>query len=168
MNLRKPFGAGLCILVSMGIVVQLIGCGTLIYPERRGQKSGPIDPGIAILDGIGLLVFIIPGLVAFAVDFTTGAIYLPGGAKKSSALTGQMKVTRVNLSELNKTTIREIVMKETGCPASVDMSKAEVYVLKKSENIETVLVELHKTGYGKNNSMKKSNSLALIVQSGWT
>ena len=34
------------------------------------------DP-IVIMDGIGLFFFIIPGLVAFAVDFTTGAIYFP-------------------------------------------------------------------------------------------
>jgi hypothetical protein len=29
------------------------------------------------LDGIGLLLFFIPGVIAFAVDFATGAIYLP-------------------------------------------------------------------------------------------
>jgi hypothetical protein len=29
------------------------------------------------LDGLGLLLFFVPGVVAFAVDFYTGAIYLP-------------------------------------------------------------------------------------------
>ncbi len=58
-----------------------VGCGTLIYPERRGQSSGKIDPAIAILDGVGVLLFVIPGLIAFAVDFATGAIYLPGGRR---------------------------------------------------------------------------------------
>jgi hypothetical protein len=53
-------------------------CGTLFYPERRGQKSGSVDPTVAILDGIGLLFFIVPGLIAFAIDFSTGAIYKPG------------------------------------------------------------------------------------------
>ncbi|MDX1268386.1 MAG: hypothetical protein R3311_13565, partial [Oceanisphaera sp.] len=28
-----------------------------------------------------LLFFIVPGVIAFAVDFTTGAIYLPGGRR---------------------------------------------------------------------------------------
>lgn len=65
-----------------------ISCGTLIYPERRGQTSGRIDPGVAILDGVGLLVFIIPGLIAYAIDFSTGAIYLPGTHKKSEGETG--------------------------------------------------------------------------------
>ncbi len=55
------------------------GCGTLLYPERRGQLGGQIDPTVAVLDGLGCLFFVIPGLIAFAIDFTTGAIYLPEG-----------------------------------------------------------------------------------------
>jgi len=38
-----------------------LACGTILYPERRGQKSGRIDPAVAIMDGIGLLLFLIPG-----------------------------------------------------------------------------------------------------------
>jgi hypothetical protein len=56
----------------------LSGCGTILYPDRAYQeKRGDLDPAIVILDGIGLFFFIIPGLVAFAVDLTTGAIYFP-------------------------------------------------------------------------------------------
>lgn len=66
--------------VSLAIyMLQSMGCGVLLYPERQGQKGGRIDPAIAILDGIGLLLFLIPGLVAFAIDFHQGTIYLPGG-----------------------------------------------------------------------------------------
>lgn len=53
------------------------GCGTIFYPERRGQERGDLDIGIVLLDGIGLLFFLIPGIIAYAVDFSTGAIYLP-------------------------------------------------------------------------------------------
>ena len=69
-------------LITSTLVLALLsqsGCGTLIYPERRGQSSGRIDPAVAILDGVGVLLFIVPGLIAFAVDFATGAIYYPGG-----------------------------------------------------------------------------------------
>jgi hypothetical protein len=59
-----------------------------MYPERRGQTGGRIDPGVAILDGVGLLVFIIPGLIAYGVDFSTGAIYLPGTHRRSERDTG--------------------------------------------------------------------------------
>ncbi len=53
------------------------GCGTILHPERRGQNAGPIDWKIAALDGLGLLFFFIPGVIAFAVDFNNGTIYLP-------------------------------------------------------------------------------------------
>ncbi len=56
---------------------QLISCGTILYPERRGQTAGRLDVGVVILDAIGLLFFLIPGIIAFAIDFSTGAIYVP-------------------------------------------------------------------------------------------
>lgn len=56
----------------------LSGCGTILYPERRGQSAGQLDPAVVILDGIGLLFFFVPGVIAFAVDFNNGTIYLPG------------------------------------------------------------------------------------------
>ncbi len=64
-------------LLSATLVTQLAACGTIFYPERRGQMTGEIDPGVAVLNGIGLLLYVVPGVVAFAVDFATGAIYLP-------------------------------------------------------------------------------------------
>ena len=67
-------------LVGIGLVAHLTACGTLLYPERKGQTDGRIDPGVAAMNGVGLLLFIIPGLVAFAVDFHNGTIYLPGTA----------------------------------------------------------------------------------------
>ncbi len=76
-SLRRELA--LALLVALG--VESSACGTLIYPERRGQRSGRIDPGVAVMDGIGLLLFIIPGMVAFAIDFSTGAIYLPSGRR---------------------------------------------------------------------------------------
>ncbi|TAA47900.1 hypothetical protein [Corallincola spongiicola] len=54
-------------------------CGTILHPERRGQTSGDIDPAIAVLNAAGLILFFVPGVIAFAVDFVTGAIYLPQG-----------------------------------------------------------------------------------------
>lgn len=70
-------------LTLVVLALQGTACGLLIYPERKGQKSGQIDPGVAILDAAGLIVFLVPGLVAFGVDFVTGCIYLPGGAKRA-------------------------------------------------------------------------------------
>ena len=66
------------IFICAVLMVQLMGCGTILYPERKGQTGGRIDAGVALLDGIGVLFFIVPGVIAFAVDFYNGTIYLPG------------------------------------------------------------------------------------------
>lgn len=64
------------------LIFQLIGCGTILHPQRKGQIDGQLDPAIVVLDGIGLLFFLIPGVIAFAVDFSNGTIYLPRGVSK--------------------------------------------------------------------------------------
>jgi len=66
--------------------LQLPACGTIMYPERKGQRAGRLDPAIVVLDAIGLLFFIIPGVIAFAVDFNNGTIYLPGGKGKQGSV----------------------------------------------------------------------------------
>jgi len=89
--------------VSAGMVTQLVGCGTILHPERKGQVSGQIDPKIAIFDAIGLLFFFIPGVIAFAVDFSNGTIYLPGGRHASLSPEELERVShkgKVNQAEL--------------------------------------------------------------------
>lgn len=64
--------------VGGGIACSSVGCGTLFYSERCGRPhGGRIDWKVAALDGLGLILFFIPGVIAFVVDFSTGAIYLP-------------------------------------------------------------------------------------------
>jgi hypothetical protein len=60
-------------------------CGTIMYPERKGQIDGKLDSTVVILDGIGLLLFLVPGVIAFAVDFSNGTIYLPGTGRRADA-----------------------------------------------------------------------------------
>lgn len=64
-------------VLAVCLVSQLTACGTLFYPDRRGQIEGRIDPTIAAFNAVGLLFYVIPGLLAFAIDFATGAIYFP-------------------------------------------------------------------------------------------
>ncbi len=63
-------------VLAATLFTQLSACGTLFFPDRRGQIEGKIDPLVAALDAIGILFYVIPGLIAFGVDFATGAIYL--------------------------------------------------------------------------------------------
>lgn len=99
------------------------GCGTLIYPERRGQTSGRIDPAIAILDGVGLLLFLVPGLVAFAIDFATGAIYLPGGRRAQLTDTPQPVGERLRS---DPEALAKAVSAATGTPVSLDDPRLQV------------------------------------------
>ncbi len=64
-------------VLAVSLFTQLTACGTLFYPDRRGQIDGKIDPAIAALNAVGLIFYLLPGLIAFGIDFATGAIYLP-------------------------------------------------------------------------------------------
>ena len=66
-------------VLTVTLFTQLSACGTLFFPDRRGQIEGRVDPVVVALDAIGILFYVIPGLIAFGVDFATGAIYLPNG-----------------------------------------------------------------------------------------
>lgn len=97
-------------LLLLALAAPASGCGTILFPERRGQPAGPIDWRVVALDGIFLLLFVIPGVIAFAVDFTTGAIYLPtdcsGGVPVSS--------TKVPRDELHPAGIAKAVSRLIG------------------------------------------------------
>ncbi len=112
-----------CFSTSLVIIftLQMTACGTLIYPERRGQKTGRIDSGVAILNGVGLLFFIVPGVIAFAVDFATGAIYLPPGQGKTNVFgERQLPLVYVDIKELNQKKIETVIAKYTGHEVSLD------------------------------------------------
>lgn len=150
--MKRQFIKAFHVVVSVVLIIQLSACGYFLYPERRGQKPiGRIDPAIAILDALGLVLFVIPGVIAFAVDITNGTLYFPSGRRHSSVSTEieHMTVIRVNPAELNEKTIQEIVKKHTGVSIRLDLRNVEIYQLDRSENIETKLVELGKSGYRK-------------------
>jgi hypothetical protein len=105
-------------VLAVSLVTQLTACGSLLYPDRRGQIQGQIDPAVAILDAIGLLFWIVPGLIAFAIDFTTGAIYLPGG-KYSIAPETLHDAIGPN-GEVDKAKLKAIILRETGQSVPLD------------------------------------------------
>lgn len=108
--------------------------------------------GIAVLDGVGLLLFLVPGIVAFAVDFSTGCIYLPPGsysgapdADKIDA--NEIKVVHVDPAKLNETTIKTIIIREAGISAMIDLNQAEFCALNGSGDIYGKFAEIKKSGY---------------------
>lgn len=103
-------------LAGLG-VAQLVGCGTVLHPERRGQAAGPYDWSIVALDAVGLLFFFVPGVIAFAVDFATGAIYLPqGGYGRMEQSTGHSALMKVDshAQRVSVRTLERVVSDHTG------------------------------------------------------
>ena len=65
-------------LTLLGLLkVSTVGCGTILYPARRGQPAGRLDWGVVALDAVGLRFFFVPGVIVLAVDFNNGTIYMP-------------------------------------------------------------------------------------------
>ena len=90
------------------LILQTSACGMLLYPERQGQTKGQIDVGVAALDAAGLLLFIVPGLVAFGVDFINGTIYLPSSSQAA------VQTIDMDPASLNSGQIEGIIASETG------------------------------------------------------
>ncbi|MCE9526706.1 MAG: hypothetical protein K8R36_11710, partial [Planctomycetales bacterium] len=108
-----------------------IGCGTILHPERRGQRAGTLDPGVVLLDGLGLLLFFVPGVIAFAVDFSTGAIYLPEGAEPRISADNKRRTFQtvsVDLHHLSRPEIARTVSMHTG--KSVRLEEGEYHTAK--------------------------------------
>jgi hypothetical protein len=105
-------------LLSAGMLSVSTGCGTILYPERRNQPpGGKLDWGVVALDTVGLLLFFIPGVIAFAVDFTTGAIYLPPpGYTALRAAKGDEPLVAVHLpqEELTNERIEQVASEHAG------------------------------------------------------
>lgn len=81
--MNRTVKRGLAASCLLTLVLNLTACGYFLYPERKGQSGGRVDPVVVILDGAGLLFGLLPGIVAFAVDFTNGTIYLPSGGSSA-------------------------------------------------------------------------------------
>ncbi|MNO53907.1 hypothetical protein D3C76_443620 [compost metagenome] len=107
-----------CAVLSAALLAQLSACGTIFYPDRRGQIDGRIDPAIAVFDAIGLLFYVIPGLIAFGVDFATGAIYLPDD--KVSVAPEKLKDAVSPDGSIDRAKLKAIIQRETGRSLPLD------------------------------------------------
>ncbi len=130
----KKIEKTLHILVCAVLVVQLTGCGTMMYPERRGQKSGRIDAGVAVMDGLLLLLFIIPGVIAYAIDFGNGTIYLPGTSRGALDLKN-IKQVKFDPKHYTNATIEKIIKEETGYEIKLDQDNVKISRLKSIDDM---------------------------------
>ncbi len=102
---------------AAGSLSLVAGCGMILHPERRNQPpGGSMDWSIFALDTVGLLLFFIPGVIAFAVDFSTGAIYLPpnqtGDARRVK--NRQLVSVQVPQKELTQQRLEQVASRHIG------------------------------------------------------
>ncbi len=87
--------------------------------------------GVAVLDGIGLLFFLIPGIIAFAVDFHEGTIYLPAG-----------RLAKFDPKNATAASIEEIIWKETGRSVKLNQDDIRVSRLGSLEELKKRFAEI--------------------------
>jgi hypothetical protein len=136
------------LLICAAFTMQLIGCGTLMYPERRGQRGGSIDAGVAVLDGIGLLFGIIPGVIAYAVDFSNGTIYLPSRTRLGSLDFKNIKEVKFDPKHTSLASIERIIKDETGCEVRFGQDNIR---LTKLNSLDEMKAQFAKAGSINNN-----------------
>ncbi|MCI0918712.1 polyribonucleotide nucleotidyltransferase [Stutzerimonas stutzeri] len=105
-------------VLAVSLFTQLAACGTLFYPDRRGQIDGRIDPAVAALNAIGLIFYLLPGLIAFGIDFATGAIYLPDNSYSMAPEKLQQAIGADGVVDLAK--LKAIIEAETGRSLPLD------------------------------------------------
>ncbi|WP_330960705.1 hypothetical protein [Photobacterium sp. 53610] len=127
----------LAICLTAILTIQLSGCGVLLHPERKGQKGGNLDPAIAVLDAAGLLLFIVPGLIAFGVDLYYGTIYLPGTAKTLN----QEELNRLKSTDgqIRPDMLARLISDETG--QSVSAEAMVSYEVSSVDELKRLLIE---------------------------
>jgi len=133
MNCRKTLKKSIMIVLIFALVLETASCGFFMYPERRNQSKGEVDVGVAALDAIGLVFFIIPGLIAFAVDFSANTIYLPSGKKAGIPSEEKFYAVHVSPNDMNKSGIEAIIKGHTGVEVDLHSKKLQAYQI---ENID--------------------------------
>ena len=77
---------------AFAVVSVLASCATILHPERKGNRGGSLDTVPLVVDILLFIPGLIPGVVALAVDFTTGAIYTGGGSADASEVGRRGKI----------------------------------------------------------------------------
>lgn len=112
---RRAFGQG---ALAVGATLTLSGCGYIFYPERRGQTTrGQMDVTVVLLDGLLVLLAVLPGVIAFIVDASSGTLYLPAEGKG-------LREVRVGSRQWRK--LQAALAREVG--RDVDLNSSEVLI----------------------------------------
>lgn len=140
---KKRMAAGMLVIC---LTLCQAACGTIIHPERQGQPPGRLDPGIVVLDGVGLLLFFIPGVIAFAVDFSNGTIYLPPeqthvGMETPPNSSEALRTIRMSPAELTAERLEIVLQEQVGQKVQLDPGTYKARKLKNLNEFSPATVE---------------------------
>jgi len=143
MRFKRLSSLALCVL----LVITSSGCGTILHPERKGQIDGQLDPSIVVLDALGLLFFLVPGVIAFAVDFSNGTIYLPGG---ESAQLSEDELDQVTSDDnsLDKPALERLLEARLDRPLDLNAENLEVRALDSQAQVERLMAREQLASHG--------------------
>jgi hypothetical protein len=146
--------------LAVCLAIQTASCGTILYPERVGQPAGRVDPGVVALDAVGLLVFFIPGIIAFAVDFSNGTIYLPPERIASSGPTNDrlLHTVQVNPAELTSQRLEAILQEHTGQPIHLQAGGYRVARVNDVQDLTAATVNSLRSGPAATSVVFRGNS----------
>jgi len=105
---------------------------------------------VVALDAIGLLFFFVPGVIAFAVDFVTGAIYLPGGGLVQLS-PAELESIKNNDGSVNENRLKSMMDKKLAAADTVsvgDLNNTDTHlhaIKVESKNQLAQLFERHPT-----------------------
>lgn len=122
------------------LISQTASCGYILYPERVGQgDTGKLDPVVVALDAVGLLFWLIPGVVAFVIDYNNGTIFLPDGLVSNE--TGENSI-QLSKKQMTQQGIEKAIAKHTGKTIKLDDSKAQREVIEEDQLDDYLAVSL--------------------------
>ncbi|OPZ58655.1 MAG: hypothetical protein BWY87_01358 [Deltaproteobacteria bacterium ADurb.Bin510] len=122
-SLRKA----LSVVLLFSLLSMFTSCAFFLYPERRGRTAGHVDVPCLILD-CGLLIFwVVPGVIALAVDFASGAIYASSGRgdEQGKQWADCERIECDTALLMDKHFLEQVVKERTG--QTVDLSQAQLW-----------------------------------------
>lgn len=148
-NMKNTTKKYFTLVFTAVFTLQLVACGTILYPERRGSTGGRVDPLVVGLDAIGLIFFLVPGVIAFAVDFTTGAIYMSGGRASvdDGSLNSDVVTIKVAPEELTAEKIQAIIKQQKGFDVDMKGQNLSAVQVKDIETAKSFILAMNNFGY---------------------
>lgn len=97
------------LLLAVGCFLTIQSCGTIFKSNQAGKMhSKKLDISIVLLDAIGLVLLLVPGIVAFTIDYLNGTLFLPYGATAKLDNTSPEYIQKVLASHGIKVSIEQL------------------------------------------------------------